>query len=103
MTRKPEISRQMIEAAAQSPAVRSALAAKARRMLPRAQRLAAQAGATEFGRALHTSEGTRPGTHADGFERPYTRVEAEITEEMDQADAGAKLTRRQILRRSAGA
>lgn len=103
MTRKPEISRQTVEAAAQSPAVREALAAKARRMLPRAQRLAAQSGATEFGQALHTSEGTRPGSQADGFERPYARIEAEITDEMDQADAGAKLTRRQILRRSAGA
>lgn len=101
--KKSEISRETIEAAAQSPAVREALAAKARRMLPRAQRLAASAGAAEFGRALQMTEGTRPGSKAAGFQRPYARIEAEVTEEIEEADAGAKITRRQILRRSASA
>lgn len=94
----------LLEQAAQHPAVRAALRAKAERVLPRAQRLAAAAGAVAFGRALDVVEGTRPGAKAQGgMRRPYARVTATVTDEIREADAGASLTRRQILRRSARA
>lgn len=81
-----------------------AMRAKADRMLPRAQREAAQAGAVEFSKALHVEEGVRPGTKAEnGMKRPYVRVTADITENMAEADYGAKLTRQQILRRASRA
>lgn len=105
MVAKPmRVSPELIEAAMNNPAVRAALKAKAERIAPRAQRVAAAAGAVEFGRALHVTEGVRPGTKAEGgVKRPYARVEADLTEEQRIADAGATLTRNQILRRSARA
>lgn len=105
MAGKPvQISPAFLEQVARNPRVQAALRAKAERILPRAQREAAAAGAVEFGRALHVTEGVRPGTKAQGgLKRPYARVEADITDEMRAADIRAKLTRRQILRRSARA
>lgn len=77
---------------------------KAARMLPRAQREAARAGAVELSRALHVEEGVRPGTKAEnGLKRPYVRVTADLTEDLKDADAGASLTRQQILRRASRA
>ncbi|ANC31432.1 hypothetical protein [Isoptericola dokdonensis] len=103
MARKPQISRETIQQAALTDAVKAALAAKARRVLPRAQRLALSAGADELAGALHVDTGVRPGSKAGGFRRPFARIEAEVTDEMKEADADARLTRRQILRRSASA
>ena len=96
-------SPELLEQVAQSAAVRAQLRAKAARMLPRAQRLAAAAGARQFGRRLRVEEGIRPGTKAGGFRRPYARLTADLTDDEAAADSGAKLSRRQILRRSAGA
>lgn len=92
-----------VAAAMQTPSVRAAIRAKRDRVLPRAQRLAAQAGALEFGRALRAEDGTRPGSKAGGFRRPYARVTAEVTEDMRLADAEAKMSRRSILRRATSA
>ena len=100
---RAKVTSETIAKAMDTPAVRAALRAKAARVLPRAQRQAAAAGAAEFGRALHTEEGTRPGSKANGFRRPYARVTADVTEEMKLADAGAKSPRRSILRRAASA
>ncbi|MCR1983517.1 hypothetical protein ACX12M_17145 [Cellulosimicrobium cellulans] len=101
---KVTLTPDLIERAMHSPAVLRALDAKARRVQPRAQRVAAQAGAVAFGRALRTTRGTRPGTKAQGgVKRPYARVEATVTDEMKAADARAVLSRTQILRRAARA
>lgn len=98
------LSPELMEQVMNSPTVRAALRAKGERMLPRAQREAAAAGAGEFGRALRLVEGVRPGTKAEGgVKRPYVRVQAEVTEEMKDTDASARLSRTQILRRSARA
>lgn len=98
----PDFSK-TIRAAAQAASVQAALRAKGERTLPRAQRLAYQAGANEFGDALHVETGTRPGTKAGGFRRPYARVIADMTEDMKGKDSGAKLTRRDIMRRASRA
>lgn len=101
---KPTDFSQVIDAAAKHPAVLAALRAKAQRMLPRAQRLAHQAGANGFAEELHVETGTRPGTKAEGgFKRPYARITADITEDIEERDAGASLTRTMIMRRSARA
>ena len=101
---KTTITAETISKAMDTPTVRAALRAKAARILPRAQRLAYGAGAKEFGDALHVEEGTRPGVKSEGgIKRPYARVSADVTDEVKDADAGAKLTRISILRRSAGA
>jgi len=87
-----------------SPAVQRALRAKAARVLPRAQRIAADAGALGLARGLRVVEGRRPGAKArEGLQRPYARIEAEITDELLERDAGAKITRTQILRRASRA
>lgn len=95
--------RATVQAAAQTATVRAALRAKAARMLPRAQRTAYEAGAPGFAEALRLEEGVRPGTKADGFQRPFARLTAEVTDDMEKRDGGAKLTRTMILRRSARA
>lgn len=100
---RSQIGSETIAKAMDTPAVRAALRAKAQRIHPRAQRLAAQAQAFAFADALEVTEGTRPGTKAGGFRRPYARVGATVTEELKAADAKAKMPRRSILRRSAGA
>ena len=101
---KVTITPELIERAMHSGPVWRGLAAKARRVHPRAQRLAARAGADAFGRALRVVEGVRPGTKAQGgVRRPYARIQATVTEEMKVADVRARLTRTQILRRAARA
>ncbi len=93
-----------VRQAAEAESVRRAMRARAARILPRAQRLAYDAGATQLGDALRVQEGTRPGSKARrGLQRPYARVVADITPEMAAADARAKLTRRQILTRASRA
>lgn len=99
-----QVTPQFLEQVAQNPAVRAALRAKAARMLPNAQRVAAQAGANEFGRSLRVEEGVRPGTKArGGMRRTYVRIVGDATDEVDKEDAGASLTRQQILRRASRA
>lgn len=86
------------------PSVRAAARAKAARMLPRAQRLAIEAGAPNFAKALRVVEGRRPGSKArDGIKRPFARVTANLTDELKTRDAGAKISRTQILRRASRA
>lgn len=98
-----DVSKQL-QAALDSPAVRAALVAKAARMLPRAQRLAAEAGALGTAKALRVLEGTRPGSKArGGMRRPYARIQVDLTEDVIARDARARLTRTQILRRAARA
>ena len=84
-----------------SPAVREALYARARLVLPRTQRVAAQSGAVELSKRLRVEQGTRPGAKAGGFQRPYARVIADIDDDVRKKDKGAKLTPRQIVRRGA--
>lgn len=91
-----------IAAAMQHPEVLRQLRERAERMLPRAERIAHQAGASAFAETLHVETGVRPGAKAkDGLERPYARVVGHTNEEISAADAAARLTRRQILRRAA--
>lgn len=86
----------------QGAKVKAQLLARAQRALPAARAVAMSAGATEFAKALHVEEGTRPGTGAaGGLKRPYARVVAQLTPEMKLADKGSKLTRQKILRRGA--
>lgn len=96
------LSTKQLNEALQTPAVRSALRARAERALPRTRAIAYSTGAAEFAKALKTTEGTRPGAGAkDGLRRPYARISAEVTPEMDRADGRTQLTRRMILRRGA--
>lgn len=98
------ITQATIQAAMDTPAVRVALAAKARRVLPRAERLAIQANAFEFARTLRIEQGVRPGARAKGgLRRPFARVVGDATEEVRTADARASMTRQEIMRRAAGA
>lgn len=103
MARKQPLDTEAIAARAlESPAVREALRRRAERLLPRAQRLAYTAGANTFAKSLRVEEGVRPGTKAKGgLQRPFARIVGDSSEEVRIADAGAKLTRRQILRRAA--
>lgn len=89
---------------ARAAAVQRALRNKAERTLPRTRALAYSAGATEFARALRVTDGVRPGLRArGGFQRPYARVSASMTEAQRKRDAGAKMSRRMILRRGSNA
>jgi hypothetical protein len=101
---KTKITPAFIEQAMNLPAVRDGLDAKGRRMLPRAQRVAAASGAAELAKALRLERGQRPGSKAaGGVRRPFTRITADMTDEMKMRDARARLTRRQILWRAARA
>ncbi|PFG19872.1 hypothetical protein [Serinibacter salmoneus] len=103
MARKQPLDVDALAARAlESPAVREALRRRAEQLLPRAQRLAYTAGANSFAKSLRVEQGTRPGTKAkNGLQRPFARVVGDSTDEIARADAAAKLTRRQILRRAA--
>jgi|GEM_PF-1011096 len=91
-----------LNALLQSPNVRAALVARARRSLPRTRALALSVGAEQFARELHIETGTRPGTKADqGLRRPYARITATLTTEQRKRDGRTRMTRRQILRRGA--
>ncbi len=101
MAKSTQITDATIDQVLASSSVRESLNAKARLVLPRAQRIASQAGALEFSKRLHVESGTRPGAKAGGFQRPYARISAEVDDTLKEKDKGSKLTRRQILRRSA--
>ena len=96
-----ELPDKIIDQVLASPAVREALYARARLVLPRTQRVAAQSGAVELSKRLRVEQGTRPGAKAGGFQRPYARVIADIDDDVRKKDKGAKLTPRQIVRRGA--
>ena len=96
-----ELPDKIIDQVLASPAVREALYARARLVLPRTQRVAAQAGAVELSKRLRVEQGIRPGAKAGGFQRPYARVIADIDDDVRKKDRGAKLTHRQIVRRGA--
>lgn len=102
MARAPQITVETLNKALDHPAVRAALKAKARRVLPRAQRIAYGAGAKEFAEALELDEGTRPGRKSDGgLKRPFARVTATVTNEMVVREGPPTMSRSTILRRAA--
>lgn len=91
-----------IEAAMHHPDVLRQLRDRAEQILPRAERMAHQAGASAFAKTLQVETGVRPGSKArDGVQRPFARVIGYSTDEVEAADAAARLTQRQILRRAA--
>lgn len=97
------LSDKELNEAIQAPTVRRALRARAAIVLPRVKAIAYSAGAVELAQALEVREGTRPGIGArGGLQRPYARVRAQLTDQMRKKDRGAKLSRRQIMRRGAG-
>ena len=85
------------------PDVAAAIANKARRVLTRAQYEAYKAGRINFGDQLRIQTGTRPGAKSPtGLRRPYARITSTITTEQHEADnRTAKVSRTNILRRSA--
>lgn len=96
------LSTERLNAIMQMPKVQAALRAKAERALPRTKAVALSANAEAFADALEIKTGTRPGRDAKGgLRRSYARISAQVTPEIRKADKGAKLTRRQILRRGA--
>ena len=100
---KQPVSPELFNRILDNPRVRQALRDKAARMLPRAKALAYQQGAVNFGDALEMQQGTRPGSGSpSGIARPYARITAELTPEVEQ-DPRTPLTRRKILRRSSSA
>ncbi|MGU3409115.1 hypothetical protein ACLBWP_03325 [Microbacterium sp. M1A1_1b] len=101
---RPVISKSTLDEAAATPVVRAALRAKAKRVLPRAQRLAYAAGAKAFGDSLRIEEGTRPGTKSpSGIKRPFVRVIATSADAAAQEHGDVGVPKQAILRRSAGA
>ena len=83
--------------------VRTALEQVARSRLAKARYLALKAGRPNFAAGLRVVVGVRSGAKArSGLKRPYARLISTITEEEHAADnLTAKLSRTQILRRSA--
>lgn len=99
MPPKLKITQATINQALEAQAVRDGITARARLILPRAQRAAAKAGRGELAKRLRLAQGTRPGTKSEsGLRRPYARVEANYPAEAQAADAGATVTTRRILR-----
>lgn len=97
----PKITKRTYQQVLESSAVRNALNARARLVLPRAQREAANGGRTQLAKRLRVESGVRPGAKAvDGIRRPYARVTADYPEDARKADSGARLTARAILRRA---
>ena len=66
--------RRIIQDASQTPAVRRKLRARANQVAARFQAMAAREGLRETAADTRVVEGTRPGTQAQGFQRPYARV-----------------------------
>lgn len=68
--------RDIVQKASHSPAVRRRLRARANQVAARAKAMAAREGLRELSADIRVVEGTRPGTKAQGFRRPYARVVA---------------------------
>ena len=93
-----EITPELVNRALAAGKVRSAVDARARILLPRAQRIALEAGAPKFAKRLRVERGVRPGVQSpSGIVRPYARVAATVGGERDW---GAKLSPQRILRRA---
>lgn len=96
-----KITRATLDQVLESGEVRRRIEARARLMLPRAQREAANAGRGELAKRLRIESGIRPGSKAlEGIQRPFARVTADYPETARKADVGARLTARAILRRA---
>lgn len=97
-----QITEATLDQVIRSPQVRAALRAQGRILLPRAQRVAAQANAPLLGKALRMVDGTRPGTKSPtGLRRPYVRVTADLTDPILKEARQAKLSPQKIMRRAA--
>lgn len=85
------------------PAVKAAVLAAAKSRLTRAQYLAYKSGRIHFGDNMRVVTGVRPGAKArHGQQRPFARIVSATTEaEQAEDNRTAKLSRTQILRRSA--
>jgi hypothetical protein len=68
--------RRIVQQASQTPAVRRRLRARATQVAARAKATAARQGLRQLSADIRVEEGTRPGTKAQGFQRPYARVVA---------------------------
>lgn len=68
--------RDIIQQAAQTPAVRRKVRARAQQIASRSRAMAAREGLRGMAGEIRVEEGTRPGTKAQGFRRPYARVVA---------------------------
>lgn len=66
--------RRIVQDASQTPAVRRRLRARASQIAARAESMAAREGLRQTAADIRVEEGTRPGTKAGGFRRPYARV-----------------------------
>lgn len=96
------LSMKKLNEVVQSDKVVNGLDNRARGALARARALALRSGNVGFARALKVTTGTRPGTRARrGLKRTYARVGARVDRRIQLQDAGARTTRRQILRRGA--
>lgn len=85
------IGHETLDEAARSPEVAAALKATAERILPRAQRLAYEAGEIRFAEALRVETGTRPGTKSPkGVKRPFARVIAGSEDAEEVEFSGSK-------------
>lgn len=86
-----------------SRAVSAAILAAAGERFARAQYLAYKSGRMNFGNNMRVTTGVRPGSKAKyGQQRPYARIESSVTaEELAADNRTAKLSRTQIMRRSA--
>lgn len=101
MDKQAQLSSKTFDQALQSDPVRRALAARAARMLPKAQLEAAKAGRLQLAKALKVQSGVRPGTKAKGgMKRPFYRIYADYPEELSKLDSRARLTSREVLRRA---
>lgn len=97
------LDRAFYQAVANHPKVKAALRARAEQILPRAKRLAYDAGANAFAESLHIVDGERPGTKppADGFRRPYSQVVAD-SPDAEAHEYGAQNVPKQAILRRAG-
>lgn len=76
--------RRIVQDASQTPAVRRRLRARAQQVATRTQVLAHREGLRDMATTLRIEEGTRPGTKAKGFRRPYARVVSPIGEKYER-------------------
>lgn len=97
------IGQETMDKALASPALLKAVEERAQRQLPKAQRIAVQAGRPMFAAGLRVESGRRPGTKSPyGFKRPYARVIGPNDEGTAVRDSRtASLSPTKILRRSA--
>ena len=100
---KTSIGDATFEQALAAPSVRAAILAAATERMKRAQYLAYKSGRIHFGDNMRVVTGVRPGSKAKyGQKRPFARITSTVTEDEHAEDGrGAKLSRTQILRRSA--